>query len=767
MKRLFCLITLLALVLCASAQNTKSATLAFDSVSAVSRTLMNKREIEVCRKSSVYPKDGPKSLCDSLSAWICDRLGGASRTGGGDIPSLVGKGGQQTVAYDAERYARCTGQGMHPASSTISISKIYEDADYVTLACSAETNEGGDAPTVRSYEAVTFSKASGNHVGWGLVKGLSQDKVLDRIKRGLKDAEGADDGLLAFLAAEGKKLRMPKAPPYMVERGVEVTYRAGEYDDQAHTCLIRRIADNFEAGGVRYAVTSRKSRRCAVAEQQGKGPKGALVIPETVSAHGLKYKVTAIGDGAFAHSSALTSVSIPETVKSIGEGAFRGCSALSEVSLPPTLTRIAPQTFSDCSSLEEIELPRSLKYIGTSAFGRCSALRSILIPEEVDEVDFLAFEACASLRTVTIQGGETDINFCAFEECDGITAVYDLATTPQDISATTFPAEAVIYVLPGCKMDFMSESNWRESNIREINEVEAEGVTYAITSADDHTCRLVGTEGAVARHFAVPTYINYRGLRLSVTDIAPRAFAGCESLETIEVPATITAVGDEAFDGCSALQRVVLQGDSTQIGSGLFQGCSALHTVELPSALSALPPALFAGCTGLQRVVLPPSLGALPPALFDGCTALSDVALPSGVTAIDSLAFRGCTALTSIDLPAALAEIGHSAFEGCTSLEGIGFPAALRVVAPRAFAHCSRFAAITIPEGVVTLGSEAFTGCPLLLTVTNLAPEPQLIPADVFDKYGQLFVPSIYIKEYKKAHVWRKFKIKKGLTPAP
>ena len=56
-----------------------------------------------------------------------------------------------------------------------------------------------------------------------------------------------------------------------------------------------------------------------------------VVIPKAVSIDGTNYTVTAIDNNAFKDNTALTAVTIPETVSTIGDGAFAGCSNLSAI----------------------------------------------------------------------------------------------------------------------------------------------------------------------------------------------------------------------------------------------------------------------------------------------------------------------------------------------------------------------------------------------------------------------------------------------------
>ena len=77
----------------------------------------------------------------------------------------------------------------------------------------------------------------------------------------------------------------------------------------------------------------------------------------------------AIGPGAFAYNTELTSIVIPEGVTTIGLGAFEGCTNLQTIVLPDTLMTIEPYAFAGCTNLTDVVLPESVTYVGTHAFG--------------------------------------------------------------------------------------------------------------------------------------------------------------------------------------------------------------------------------------------------------------------------------------------------------------------------------------------------------------------------------------------------------------
>ncbi len=192
-------------------------------------------------------------------------------------------------------------------------------------------------------------------------------------------------------------------------------------------------------------------------------------------------KATSVSNYAFYNCSALTSVTIGNSVTSIGEKAFYNCSNLKEInfnaincadltdssyafdkagqngnginvnfgnavtkipaylfyryysnSYAPKITSvtigdnvksIGNYAFYDCSGLTSVKIPNSVTKIGKSAFINCSNLTSIIIGEGVLDIDCYAFRNCSSLASIVIPKSVISIGNYVFSGCSSLDSI--------------------------------------------------------------------------------------------------------------------------------------------------------------------------------------------------------------------------------------------------------------------------------------------------------------------------------------------------------
>lgn len=122
-----------------------------------------------------------------------------------------------------------------------------------------------------------------------------------------------------------------------------------------------------------------------------------------------RYTIAAIGGGAFASQTQLTSVVLPEGVTEVKERAFHSCIALENIALPRSLEKIGFSAFSSCSKLTEIILPENVSEIGDMAFINCTSLRTVTIDAETPPTlkeNYKQFQGCTQIPYVIVTRGD-------------------------------------------------------------------------------------------------------------------------------------------------------------------------------------------------------------------------------------------------------------------------------------------------------------------------------------------------------------------------
>ena len=416
-----------------------------------------------------------------------------------------------------------------------------------------------------------------------------------------------------------------------------------------------------------------------------------VVIPSTLGG----YKVTSIGDYAFAKCKNLTNVTIPKGVISIGDYSFWACTSLTSIIIPNGVVSMGESSFRDCTSLTKVTIPDSVTLIDVCAFSSCTSLTKVTIPDGVTLIDACAFSYCTNLKTITIPNTVTSIEGSAFSYCTSLKSI----TIPK--SVTTIGA----YVFMGCS---------------------------ELTS------------------ISIPD---------SVTAIGAYAFRYCSGLKNITIGKNVTSIGEYAFENCTSCTNIAIPDSVTSIGKSAFKGCTSLTKISLPfvgASQNGTGDTHFGYIFGaggyfdntkcvpnnLQEVTISSSCKKIDDYAFSDCTSIKKIAIGKTVTQIGNNAFDGCTSLTTISLPDNVRSIGENAFydtgyynnifnwedkvlyidnyliKALTSITSCEIQKGTKTIADYAFYNCRELTSIIIPDSVTSMGYAAFYFCSGLTEVT-------------------------------------------------
>lgn len=186
---------------------------------------------------------------------------------------------------------------------------------------------------------------------------------------------------------------------------VPITFKDGMPHEQRNL-LTRRVREIYtvngydrffrESKGLKYEL--HENGTCSVS---GAEPwlRGAVYIPKYAAFGKNFYRITDIGDGAFAENTNISAVYIADGLTRIGKLAFKKCTALTAFYCPSTLELIDNGAFLDCIALTDVFIGKSLSELGTYPFAGASALERIKF--ESDEISLEAVTNISALGAYT------------------------------------------------------------------------------------------------------------------------------------------------------------------------------------------------------------------------------------------------------------------------------------------------------------------------------------------------------------------------------
>ena len=195
------------------------------------------------------------------------------------------------------------------------------------------------------------------------------------------------------------------------------------------------------------------------------------------------------------------------------------------------VVKIADRGFYDCQTLKMVHIPNTIRIIGLDAFANCTGLKMMNIPWNVAYIEEGAFDGV--------------------QDC-GIV-----------FGKSYYPEDAYIALLHwsnnlafNCN-DFIYNDNYMYG-IRE------NGATFVKAFGD-------------TTKFNIPRSITYYDKVMKVDRLANNTFRNFEdTLEEVNIPATVEIIDDEAFLDCRALKSIRIPSSVEVMGKNVFKGCTNL-----------------------------------------------------------------------------------------------------------------------------------------------------------------------------------------------
>ena len=301
--------------------------------------------------------------------------------------------------------------------------------------------------------------------------------------------------------------------------------------------------------------------------------------------------VTTIGKGAFHNHTALTSVTIPNSVYGIICFAFRGCTSLTSIDIPDSVGYLGNRVFEGCTNLKDVTIPESVHGFGADDFYGT--------PWQAAQGDF----CIVNHNLLAYQGTESDVEIPVWVR----TIVAQAFSHNEYVENVTIP-DWVEYINLAA---FGGKKALKNINISEKNQryASVEGIVFD----KEKTSLLLFPDGREGE-YAIPE---------GVLSIGESAFANGK-LSSVTIPGSVKDAGTYAF-GFSALEHITIPWNLQTIRWGMFSGCSNLNRVEIDHGVRKLDDYAFANCTSLRTVVLPSSVNEVGLYSFQGCNNLTSI----------------------------------------------------------------------------------------------------------------------------------------------
>ena len=478
-------------------------------------------------------------------------------------------------------------------------------------------------------------------------------------------------------------------------------------------------------------------------------------------------RVTGVHINSFSRNTDIGSVTLTEGIYTIREGAFQDCTALTSVSLPQSLTVIDDAAFRN-TSVEELTVPNGVVTIGEEAFRSCRQLQSVSLGSGVKVLGEDAFYYCNQLQDVTVESNN------AYFTCEGgilynkdkthlifatnsLTGEIEISDGVEEIYRHAFSlCRGITSVKIGNDVDKICDGAFE--NCRDIT---------VYVGSIEQWCKIEGLPNLASRVADGELLVNGQQLSGkitipdSVTEISGYMFGACGRITGVTIPAGVKKIGYLGFsyncilaeinylgmlnDWCKIEGLNVLMNCSANEGKLTIDGEEITGELVIPDTVTSIADSAFCNCRNITSVTVPDSVTEIGEEAFGGCAKLESVSLGAGITSDLEKMFGGCYKLASVTfdennsayasfggvvynktkteivfVPKGISgevtvadgvtEIGEETFARCEYLTGVIIPNSVISIDDYAFSRPSGGLEITLGSGVQSIGEGAFNG---------------------------------------------------------
>ena len=447
---------------------------------------------------------------------------------------------------------------------------------------------------------------------------------------------------------------------------------------------------------------------------------GSLTIPENV---------TAIGEGAFADLSGLTTIIIPGTVEEIRQNAFRNNADLENVILQEGVKSIGANAFQNCSNIKNVDLPESLENIGNQAFQACINLQSIKIPSKITMINYYAFTSCIKLTNIELPNGLKIIDDKTFYDCniEEITLPSGLEHIGEDVFGSCENLTKIkiaegneIFEFDEARgMLMQNNSETQDKSIVFITDASLKGSTV-LDIPEGVTSLNVVLDGYNIQTVKIPSSLNNisaNNLPSSITEVinvnnelytiennclyenGKKKLIMCyskeEIIDKVDLAEELETIGSYAFKQAINLKNIELPDNVLSIESYSFTNATTIETLKVGEKVSNISPLFkysnYSGQVSISEgnnnyrvednVLYNKDKTKLIVVLFK---IIGQYSVDNNITTIGDYAFHSQNEMTEIVLPSKLVEI-QTSFQYCNALTEIYIPESVETISKTAF----------------------------------------------------------------------------------
>ena len=368
-------------------------------------------------------------------------------------------------------------------------------------------------------------------------------------------------------------------------------------------------------------------------------------------------KLRRIGESAFNGCTALSSVTLGQSVLEINDYAFKNCSALTTFNVTNNVSDFAPEAVDGCSNLATITVstlnkylcdvngivyskdktklvrcppghnttifnhssfPSTLKEIGFEAFATCKKIRMVHIPYGVKSIR-MCFQECTGLTTLQIPSSVTDFGYGTFGFIPNLTYLYcNLSTPPSGMPYGPYSSapRLTLYVPDEAIEAYKNARYWStwkyiKGGAYDVTTNDAmETLRYTIHSNKAETINGNSYAGRAmlvyapdptvySQTYAVPDHVTLaNGKKYAVTAINSNVCSGgMRASATLTLGANVDSIFSNAFKGKTMLTGLV----------NAFYDCRIANDLVLPYGFKILSSGAFYN-NSFKRFLIPGSL---------------------------------------------------------------------------------------------------------------------------------------------------------------